>query len=215
MRQVRLGLVVHNGHDHRHRETEISIVRLYLIALSVLLAATPVLAQKPTDRDNPEMNALFVEDQAVRQGVKPEQYADRAFVTRMIEGDRTRRLRARTMLDAGKLKTANDFYAAAFLFQHGNRPEDYLLANTLAVAAVARGKTEGRWIAAATLDRYLQATGKPQIYGTQYLSGTATGPTMDPYDRTLVPDTLRNVLGVPDIARQQERLAQMKADVPR
>jgi hypothetical protein len=115
------------------------------------------------------------------------------------------------LLAQGRVKTADDFYHAAFILQHGTKPADYLLAHSLALAAAARGKTEAQWIAAATLDRYLMAIGQPQIYGTQYVrdarAGAAAGLTMDPYDRTLVPDTLRTALGVPTLAEQQARLA--------
>ncbi len=43
------------------------------------------------------------------------------------------------------------------------RPDDYLLAHTLAMIAVAKGDEGSLWIGTATLDRYLQSVGKPQI----------------------------------------------------
>ena len=46
------------------------------------------------------------------------------------------------------------------------------MAHTLAMVAVARGDADARWIGAATLDRYLQAIGRPQVYRTH--SGTAS-----------------------------------------
>ena len=74
-----------------------------------------------------------------------------------------------------------------------------------------RGNKDAAWIAAATLDRYLQKVGQKQIYGTQYLNSAATGPTMEPYNRALVPDALREALGVPLQDKQEARLAKMKA----
>lgn len=182
------------------------------VALALLIAApAPALAQTtPQTGDNAEMTALFTADQAVRESAKPEQYADRAFVTKMIADDAARRAATRRLLDAGQLTTADDYYHAAFLFQHGSTPPDYLLAHTLAIAATAKGHKEAAWIAAATLDRYLQSSGQKQIYGTQYRSAKDTGPTMEPYDRTLVPDALRTALGVPDQAAQEVRLTRMK-----
>lgn len=38
--------------------------------------------------------------------------------------DTARRTRMRAILDAGQLRTADDYYAAAFVFQHGGKPED-------------------------------------------------------------------------------------------
>lgn len=183
-----------------------------LFVSATLLGIAPAAAQ--TAPNQTEMARLFQADQAVRQNVKPEQYKDRAFVARMIADDRSRRTRAAELMRQGKLTTADDFYHAAFIFQHGSDAGDYLLAHSLAVAAIALGRKDASWIAAATLDRYLQKIGQPQIYGTQYVSGPATGPTMEPYDRTLISDALRQTLGVPVQASQQARLDQMKAAVP-
>ena len=159
---------------------------------------------------NAEMAKMFAEDQAARTGIKPEQYKDMVFVRRMIADDAARRTRTRALLDAGKLTTAEDYYAAAFVFQHGGKPVDYLLAHTLALASAARGMKDASWIAAATLDRYLQSIGQQQIYGTQF-GRKGDGPmTQEPYDRALIPDTLRTALGVPVQAEQDKRLAEMQ-----
>ncbi|AXJ97034.1 hypothetical protein DM480_11145 [Sphingomonas sp. FARSPH] len=157
--------------------------------------------------DNPTIQSLFAADQAVRAALTPAQGADRAFVTKMIADDLERRTAARALLDRGALHTGADYYAAAFIFQHGSTPNDYLLAHSLALAGVARGRADATWIAAATLDRYLQAIGQKQIYGTQDTRKRDTPLTMEPYDTTLVPDTLRTALGVPTLAAQQARLA--------
>ncbi len=182
-------------------------------ALSVSLLAAPI-PQQAAAADNAEMKALFDADQAVRAGLKPEQVADRAFVLKMIADDRQRRATVRELLDRGALQTGEDFYAAAFVFQHGSTAEDYLLAHSLAMAAMAKGKAEANWIAAATLDRYLQKVGQKQIYGTQYITSKEAGPTMEPYDRALVPDRLRAALAVPEQPAQDARLSAMKAALP-
>ena len=82
--------------------------------------------------------------------------------------DEQRRGAVAELLKQGKLHTGEDFEHAAFIFQHGGTPDDYLLAHTLAMVAVARGRSTAIWIAAATLDRYLQNIKQPQIYGTQF-----------------------------------------------
>ncbi|WP_294215215.1 hypothetical protein [uncultured Sphingomonas sp.] len=178
------------------------------------LVAAPVSAQQPPSHDNADIQKLFVADQAAREGISTTGPIDRARVVALIAADGQRRGEARRLLDAGALHSANDFYAAAFIFQHGTTPEDYLLAHSLALAAAAGGKKEAAWIAAATLDRYLQKIGQKQIYGTQYLVAKDTGPTMEPYDAALVPDSLRTALGVPDKAAQAKRLDGMKAAMP-
>lgn len=185
---------------------------LAVLLISACMAFTPAEAygQSAPAGDNAEIANLFKTDQLVRENLKPEQFKDREFIRRMIEGDRLRREKTQALLKGGHLKTANDFYHAAFIFQHGNTPDDYLLAHTLALASAARGNKDAAWIAAATLDRYLQNIGQKQIYGTQYLNSAGTGPTMEPYNRILVPDALREALGVPVQDKQQERLDKMK-----
>ena len=185
-------------------------MRHLTIALTALFFAVPALAQTPPSGNNVEMARLFADDQAVRENLKPEWFKDMAFVRKMVADDAARRARTRTLLDEGRLTTADDYYAAAFVFQHGGKPEDYLLAHTLALAAAARGRKDASWIAAATLDRYLQSTGQKQIYGTQFTRKASEPMTQEPYDRPLIPDSLRTALGVPVQAEQDKRLAEMQ-----
>jgi hypothetical protein len=87
------------------------------------------------------MKAMFDADQAARSnpaGIDWDVLAPQ---------DEVRRLRTRALIDAGRLLTADDFYRAAFVFQHGAAPADYLLAHVLATAAVARGHRDAPWIA--------------------------------------------------------------------
>ncbi len=155
---------------------------------------------------NAEMTAIFEADQADR---RPGASAaiDWSVVT---PRDVARRTRVRALLASGALASGDDFYHAAFVFQHGDAPEDYLLAHSFALIAAARGRPDATWIGAATLDRYLQAIGRPQIYGTQYRTPAGRPATQDPYDRTLVSDALRAALGVPDQAAQERRRAEFE-----
>lgn len=104
-----------------------------------LAALTPVHAQAVKETDNREMTAMFDADQATRQSIDPAKPIDMTQVRRMIAEDAARRVAARAMLAEGRLKTAEDYYHAAFIFQHGQDAADYLLAHSLAMAAVARG----------------------------------------------------------------------------
>jgi hypothetical protein len=201
---IREGVIMRNFH-----RTMLMMLSGFSLALS-----SAAQAQNAGSPDNAAMAALFKADQAVRAGIRPEQTVDRAFVTKMIADDLQRRVAARKLLEAEALHSAEDYYAAAYIFQHGSTADDYLLAHSLALAAIARGKADATWIAAATLDRYLQKIGQKQIYGTQYITANATGPTMEPYDPTIVPDSLRAALGVPGRKEQEARLQKMRAMVP-
>lgn len=160
-----------------------------------------LIVRRPTSS---EMTALFDADQKDRAG----KGIDWSVVSLR---DAERRQRTQQLLDAGALQSGDDFYHAAFLFQHGGTPEDYLKAHLLAMIAVARGHPSALWIASATLDRYLQSIGKPQILGTQYrLTGKGSA-TQAPYDRSVVSDTLRRALRVPSLAERDKQLDAMTA----
>lgn len=181
------------------------------IAAFLLTLSTPAIACAHTNStDNTEMAEIFAYDQAIRQEITPEKIKDQDFLLRMFKGDKERLARTEQLLAEGALSSANDFYNAAFIFQHGGDANSYLLAHTLAIAAVARGHEKATWIAAATLDRYLQEIGQDQIYGTQYTTPQGQATTLEPYNRDLVPDALRAVMGVPDQAAQNERLEEIR-----
>jgi hypothetical protein len=173
-------------------------MRFVLLAFALALVASPAAAQPPAS--NAAMARILAEDQADR----------RTPIDWKAVGPRDEARRAATakLLADGALSTAEDFHAAAFIFQHGTAADDYLLAHTLALAAVAKGRAESMWIATATLDRYLMAVGQPQIYGTQY--GRRDGQwSQEPYNRALISDALRKVLGVPSQAEQGDRMAKL------
>jgi hypothetical protein len=153
------------------------------------------------------MTAIFDADQADRKDVGK---IDWAVVD---PRDAVRRATTKRLLDAGQLRTGNDFYHAAFVFQHGDEPNDFLLAHTFAVIAAARGRQDATWIAAATLDRYLQRIGQKQIYGTQFITPNGGHTTQEPYDRSLVSDPLREALGVPPMKAQEAQRSKFEAEL--
>jgi len=172
--------------------------------VSLLLAAAPLAAQEPaTPPDgNPEMAEIFAADQADREG--------EIDWTEVSRRDGARRQRTRELLDAGALFSAEDYYGAAFVFQHGGEPEDYLLAHALAVRAAALGHPKAEWIAAATLDRYLQSIARDQIYGTQYKMSPTAPASQGRYDRELLSDALRSASGVEPLSEQAAKLELME-----
>lgn len=150
---------------------------------------------------NADMQRIFSEDQKDRQGSNIDWVA-------VGKADEARREATRVLLQDGKLHTGEDFQMAAFVFQHGHTSDDFLLAHTLATVAVAKGESSAIWIAAATLDRYLQSIHQSQIYGTQFLAHGKEPTTQEPYNRELVSDALRRQLGVPSLAAQEEQTKQ-------
>jgi len=156
---------------------------------------------------NPEMKRIFDVDQKDRDpGV--------GKIDWVVVGkaDQERRQETRALLAKGDLHTGEDFERAAFVFQHGQTPDDYLLAHTLAMVAVARGKADALWIEAATLDRYLHSIEHPQIYGTQFGWKDDQPATQEPYNRELIGDALRQDLGVPQRAAQEERRKEIESE---
>jgi len=153
---------------------------------------------------NAEMTAIFDADQADRQA-KP--------IDWKVVGpaDEKRRARTQQLLAAGALQTADDFWEAAFVFQHGDTANSYLLAHILAEVSVAKGKKEAIWISAATLDRYLLQIGQKQVLGTQYMRTNGAW-TQEPYDRELISDALRRQLHVGTQAEQAEQMKRLQEE---
>lgn len=174
------------------------------VAGAALMAAAPSQDAGPWP-SNPEMTAIFKADQDARKDLAGIDWAT------VMADDAKRRQGTRALLDAGALRSGEDFRHAAFVFQHGDTADDYLLAHTLALVAVARGRPDATWIAAATLDRYLQHIGRKQVYGTQFGTKPGEATTQEPYDRALIPDSLRTALRVPTKQAQEQRRAEIEA----
>ena len=180
------------------------------LAQSATGQSTPALTQStPATSSSAEMQRLFDEDQAARQ--TPPTSKEKGV--EIYRQDAERRITARKLITDNALHTAQDFENAAFIFQHSDTADDYLLAHTLAMIAVAKGHASALWIATATLDRYLNKIGQPQIYGTQYQRKPETPWTQEPYNRTLISDALRQQLGVPDLAAQEKQMEKYKLQI--
>jgi len=152
---------------------------------------------------NRELAELYQADQADRQGT--------IDWTKVHERDLARQRRVVELVAGGAATVADDFYHAAMVLQHGDRPEDYLQAHEWALRAVALDPNDGaaRWLAAASEDRHLMSLGKPQRYGTQYkkVDGTFVLHTVDP----TVTDEERAKWNVPPLAEAIERLDTLNA----
>jgi hypothetical protein len=181
-------------------------IELVLAIVTISCAALAQGVSSPAS-DNPTLTHLFEVDQAARQG------KDIDWSKLRVE-DEDRRQQVRRMLDAGEVKTGGDYFHAALVFQHGAQPEDYLLAHILAVNSVILGDRDARWLAAATLDRYLNRTGKSQVFGTQF-GPTKEGPLGQlPMDPNVLSDSIRTLNCVIPLPEQKKRIDDFKNKAP-
>jgi hypothetical protein len=152
-------------------------------------------------QSNKELEKIYTADQADRTNMfamSAEQFAN------MMKNDEPRRKRVRELIDAGALTTPEDYVRAAFVFQHGASPDDYLMSHVLGIIA-AKMDGSGAWIAAASLDRYLLNTGQPGIFGLQ-LDNVA------PFNSNLLTDRLRAALCAPSLAARAKFLELLAKD---
>ncbi len=153
-----------------------------------------------------ELKKLFDEDQADRSGLVPGKSVDWEAISMR---DETRELRVKELIQAGVLSSGADYFHAAMVLQHAPAPDDYLLTHDLCVIAISKGEERAKWLAAASLDRFLIGIGRPQRFGTQFQSRrTFVPPKLAPVDPT-VPDQLRRELNVPTLEEAKKREAAM------
>lgn len=81
--------------------------------------------------------------------------------------DRTRRMRVGEIFGEGCFKSAQDFAAAALVYQHGDRPEHYFQTFIWSKRAFELGDTRSKRMMALAIDRYLISLGNKQLFGSQ------------------------------------------------
>ena len=194
-------------------------MRKTVIVLSGVIAFLPTCArpQTPPPPPPPSVHQIFVEEQADQPTrtprTDPSPDALRAFDDRAA----ARRASLHVMLSRGEITSGSDLYEAAYVFQHGETAPDYLLAHVPALDALAKGFDRAKWLSVATLDRYLQLIGQPQVFGTQFPfdpklphpitnGGRFSGRTQSPFDDTFLPAYLRRDFCVPDLEQQKKNL---------
>ena len=84
--------------------------------------------------------------------------------------DLQRRERVLAMAASNGLQTAEDYYHAAHIMNHGDSIDDARNAHRFALHASEMGCRPARWLAATSYDRWQIYQGKPQKYGTNYVS---------------------------------------------
>ncbi|HBB88256.1 MAG TPA: hypothetical protein DC047_11630 [Blastocatellia bacterium] len=113
---------------------------------------------------NSELQALFRADQDERAN-HPDYGTPEYWTLRGRDTERRKHLHS--IVESGGLKEPEDYYYAAWIFNHGESVEEIWQAHILAKEAAELGLRRARWLAAATYDRWLMYQGKPQKYGTQ------------------------------------------------
>lgn len=143
------------------------------------------------------LRELFAADQQDRR--------ERKYGPETAKRDQARLQRARELVSDGELEDAEDHFYAAMIFQHGSSIDDYWTAHELSKTAAEMGHERARWLAAASYDRWLMHQGKPQRYGTQFVS-MGGGPRhlweVDP----ATTDEERAAWGVPPFANAMARV---------
>jgi hypothetical protein len=155
---------------------------------------------------------------------------DRAFLLRagskdwnteemqtMASNDVDRRIRTAELFSLDSLHTANDYYNAAMIMQHGDRADDFLKAHLFATLSLKLGRPKSAWLAAVSLDRYLMKIGQPQVFGSQFNNPDpkdASKWTMDPFNEKLLSDSLRKEFFQLSVDDAKERLEHLKKNEP-
>lgn len=114
---------------------------------------------------NKLLKKLFDEDQATRLS---SDFNDPSKIDEGIAADKVRKEQVQEMLNNSEVKTAEDYYHASLVFQHGETTEDFKKANDLAKKSMDMGDPRAKQMYENSYDRMLMSQGKLQKYGTQF-----------------------------------------------
>jgi hypothetical protein len=158
---------------------------------------------------HPELAAMFEADR--REHANP-RMAGTPEYSAMRKRDAERRRRAREILRDDAPEDPLDSYHAAWLFNHGDSPDDAEFAYKLAERAIAGGHSAARWLYAAAFDRWCMYSRRPQRFGTQIVPDGRRYRVWDTDPATT--DEERAALDVPPLAEQHRRAAEQSESCP-
>ena len=192
-RTVRVSLVV----------VMLSLVGISICSVLIVRSVRAQAAASQSLKDNEELKRLHDEDQSDRT---PKD-VDWAIVS---PRDKARLSRVKELYLQNRLQTASDYYHGAMILQHGDAPEDFLLAHEFCVLAISKGKNdkEAKWLAASSEDRFLMNIGRPQRFGTQFHS-EGNGPFLLYTVDSGVTDETRREMGVHSLAEARAHEAEL------
>ena len=178
--------------------------KIFLLIIIILFGILSCNQQRRTEtiakieiNDNAELRKMYQEDQNDRK-------TDNINWSIVSKKDRDRESRVYQLLDSNKVITANDYYNAAMLFQHGKDSVAYGMAVELMRSALKLDSTINKWLLAAATDRELMSRKEPQIYGTQYRILEDQSMILYKIDTTKVTDKERIKYGVRTLKEQKE-----------
>ncbi|MBX3227136.1 MAG: hypothetical protein KIT84_35630 [Labilithrix sp.] len=196
--------------DVEHLERDGDLAGLRADARWAALVANAKAAREAYVRTlNQELFTMYQEDQRDRAVADPSKIDWSVIAAR----DAARRERTTQIVAAGGAKAADDYFHAAMIFQHGDTIEDFQTSHRLALEAVKLDPRHKRakWLAAASKDRELMNSGKPQLYGTQFRKAHGSD-TWVLYDvDPSVTDEERAKWNVPPLAVTRKRVDAMNA----
>ncbi|MGK5088652.1 hypothetical protein WDW86_13925 [Bdellovibrionota bacterium FG-2] len=145
------------------------LLSLILFSLAAFAAQTDTAILPPCDRavyerPSKELRKLFIKDQADRKNFT-QMTQEAAF--EIIKRDRIRIKQVAELFAQGCLKSSDDYYNAAMVFQHGEVPDHFFQTFIWASKAFTAGKEEAGMMAANGIDRYLMKQGFKQLFGGQ------------------------------------------------
>ncbi|MBE1162516.1 hypothetical protein [Dyella acidiphila] len=126
--------------------------------------------------------------------------------------DAARREQVTQLLNSGEVRTAEDYFDAALIFQHGDTMQDAQLALALATVAarIDPANRDARVLAADAWDRVMTRAGKPQWYGTQYVRSKTTGKwELYPTEPDVITEAQRREIGLPTLEEDKAHLDQI------
>lgn len=173
-----------------------------------------IFGHAASDAVSARLTILFEQDEAREKNApnaEPSSEVSRTYWGKVAAEDHQRQVEVMEFLQKGKVNSADDLYHAAMIFQHGTCPEHFKFANLLAEKALERGSDAAKWLYAAALDRYLMSQGKPQKFGTQFVTTGDTG-TWKLYDcDPTTTDEERARYKVPSLAVQRQKLEKLNS----
>src|SRR5258708_12405541 len=147
------------------------LVAILVRSFSELPSAAAQSASTSATKENTELRRLMEEDQD--DGMPP---GGKSIDWKIVAArDEARLKRVKELYSQNQLRTGNDYFNAGLVLQHGNIPEDYLLAHELCVVAISKRRGIES-LAAASEDRFLISIGRPHRFGTQYKSDGPSQP---------------------------------------
>ena len=188
--------------------------RFLLKQTFILIVLLLWACQGKNDMQNNKLSARYQNNKELFRIYKSDQTDRSAEVVdwdKVAKNDKLRRERVNELLDAGLVRTSQDFHHAALIFQHGTNFLSYHKAMQLMKKAIEIDSTADKWLLAAATDRFRLSTFRSQIYGTNYKKNKEGVWELPKYDPTKISDAERIAYHVETLAQQRETLRQFNS----